>query len=179
MDPAVAALIGAGVGAGSSLTAQLLTHRLSLRRDRRNLLREQRFAAVETAALSLAKSKPDSTDRAAPEGSILGDHPEIAGIAEDMSLAIALLQVHFGTNHRVVRSYADTWAICANAKVKIAANARIVKRRIDATIGPDATQKDVENIASAELEADAKALLEVLDARDAWTSEARCEAMKT
>lgn len=129
----------------------------------------------------LAKSKPEAeTEHEAPAGSTLGDHPEIAGIAEGMDFAIALLQVHFGTDHKVIRSYADTWAVCANAKVKIAASSRIIKRRVDgAMLGDAVTKEDIQSMASAEIEQDAKVLLEALDARDVWMKEARREALKS
>lgn len=175
-----AALIGAAVGAGSSLLAQLLTHRLGLWRDRRNLLRQQRFAAVEQAALVLGSASPNDDVREAPVGSILGDHPEIAGLAEGMHSAIALLQVHFATDHKIVRSYTDAWAICAKAKVRIAASQRIIKRRLkEAGIEESVTQEDIQRFAGAEIEADAQALLDALDARDAWMREARRAAMRT
>lgn len=160
--------------------AQLLTHRLGLRRDRRTLLRQQRFAAVEQAALVLGNSSPSDDAREAPAGSILGDHPEIAGLAGGMHSAIALLQVHFGTDDKIVRSYTDAWAICARAKVRVAASGPIIKRRLnDAGIGESATQEDVQKFAAAEIEEDAKALVEALNARDAWMKEARRAAMRT
>lgn len=175
-----AALIGAAVGGGSSLLAQFLTHRLGLRRDRRSLLREQRFTAVEKAALVLGSSSPDGEGREARAGSILGDHPEITGLAEGMHSAIALLQVHFGTDHKVVRSYADAWAVCAQAKVRVAASERIIKRRLaEAGIGESVTQEDVQKIAAKEIGDDAQALLDALKARDSWTQEARRAAMRT
>lgn len=73
MDAATsAALIGASVGAASSLLAQLLTHRLSLSRDRRGQVREQRLAAVEKAALVLAATGRDKDPPDVGKESVLG-----------------------------------------------------------------------------------------------------------
>lgn len=173
MDPATsAALIGAGVGAGSTLAAQFLTHQLGLSRERRSYLRARRLAAVERAALALAKSEAES-ERAAdahPE-SILGKHPEILPLVEGMGEAVAGLQVHFGTDHPIVKSYTATWAICAQAKVDLEKGLKTARDRLRASEHPP-TQDAVNKVAGEEIEASALAINKALVARDLWMEEA-------
>lgn len=179
MDPATsAALIGAGVGAGSTLAAQLLTHQLGLNRERRSQVRTRRLAAVEKAALSLAKSESES-DRASdahPE-SVLGKHPEILPLVEGIGEAVAVLQVHFGTDHPIVKSYTATWAICAQAKVDLERGLKTARDRLRAS-GRPPTLDAVQQAAGEEIEASARSINKALVARDLWTEEALRAARK-
>jgi len=136
------------------------------------------LSAVEKAALSLAKSKADGDQFDAPPGSLLGDHPEILPLAEGLSEAVAVLQVHFGTDHRIVNSYAEVWGICAQAKVEMARNTEVATERLRARLQPP-TRDAAKEVAEDELEAAARAALAALNARDSWMAEALRAARRT
>lgn len=127
MEPAAAALIGAGVGSAVAVGAQFLNHDLSARRDRRNQKRERLHAVVTEVALGL--HKPSRKERLSREEwqeqerhpeSFAALNPELARDTEPLSQAmgegVTLLQVHFGHDHPLIETYGEAWVTCMEAE---------------------------------------------------------------
>jgi hypothetical protein len=127
VEPAAAALIGAGVGSAVAVGAQFLNHDLSVRRDRRNHKRDRLHSVVTEVALGLYK--PSRDERLSMEdwlkqerhpGSFAALHPELARDTEPLGRAmddgVTLLQVHFGPDHHLLDTYGETWVICMDAE---------------------------------------------------------------
>lgn len=156
IDASTAALIGAGVGAVVSLGSQLLGHRLSAARDRRNATRDRLTSVIEEAALALYRQPHDSDSPGGPEGSLAAESPGLAPLYERASRATALLQVHFGQTHPLIESYTDTLTECMKA---VQEEARLLREPSAAT--DDAITKV------------GRATAEAHQAREVWMQTAR------
>lgn len=88
-----------------------------------------------------------------------------------------MLQVHFGTDHPIVKSYTEAWGVCAKAKVEIARSTKVAKERLRDQSEP--TVGDVNQAAGDEIKASAQAAVDALKVRDAWTKEALRAVRKT
>jgi hypothetical protein len=127
MDPAGAALIGAGVGASVAVGAQFLSHALTVKRDRRNQKRERLHSVVTEAALAIYGPSRDERvpwdewkqrerhpeSRAALDPHLVRDVEPSSNRSFD---GITLLMVHFGSDHWLVDSYVSTSALCLKAE---------------------------------------------------------------
>lgn len=130
MQPATAALIGAGVAAGVSLLAQFVGHELDVRRDRRNQRRERLYDVIVAAAIALYEpiDRPsEQSDQPPPKpGTIAATlpflrDPSMTVFLDSFGRAIVVLQVHFGHDHALIDSYTKAFQVCAKtmeAKVK-------------------------------------------------------------
>jgi hypothetical protein len=117
MDPAVAALIGAGTGAVVAVASQFIGHRLSLERDRRNQRRQRLTEAVVEAGSLLYRpdKRPPNKDtyylNLNPE-SVAAQDPELHRMLTPMREAIGrgmvVLQVHLGHRHQLIDEYVET-----------------------------------------------------------------------
>lgn len=127
MEPAAAALIGAGVGSVVAVGAQFLNHDLGARRDRRNQKRDRLHAVVTDVAMGL--HRPSLNERLSREEwqeqerhpeSFAALNPELARDTEPLSRVmdegVTLLQVHFGHDHPLLDTYGETWVTCMDAE---------------------------------------------------------------
>jgi len=170
MDPATAALIGAGVGFGAALVSQLLSHGLSIKRDRRNQQRERLHLVVTEAAFAVFRSPRDERvsweeweQRERHPESHAALNPElvrdIEPFATRSSEGITLLQVHFGDDHWLVDKYVSTCAVCLKAEQALSEQSR---------------EKDDDQRAE-KIPGLVKILREAQEARTRWVKEARAE----
>jgi hypothetical protein len=127
VEPAAAALIGAGVGSAVAVGAQFLNHDLSARRDRRNQKRDRLHLVVTEVALGLYKTSRDERlsmdewlEKERHPESYAALNPDLARDTEPLSRAmgdgLTLLQVHFGHDHNLIGTYGETWVICMEAE---------------------------------------------------------------
>lgn len=150
-----AALIGAGVAAAVGLVAQYLAHQLSLRRERAAHQRERLSRVVEEAALALHRDAQDRDAEPGPPGTLAGTAPALVPIFDRASRGIALLHVHFGMTHPLIKQYAD--ALVAVAEAERLFQEALLKK----DTSPSATGTVGKAIAEANL------------ARETWTQSAR------
>jgi hypothetical protein len=173
VDPAAAALIGAGVGFGAALASQLLSHSLSIKRDRRNQRRERLNKVIVVAAEHLYKPARDErltqeefeAKELHPESIAAQDpglHRDLEPIGAHMGEGISLLQIHFGHDHPLVKKYTEACSECYEAEAKW-----------------------LEHLRSSQDEERIKRIPEIMEglraaqvARDNWMSEARVEVEK-
>jgi hypothetical protein len=123
VEPAAAALIGAGVGSVVAVGAQFLNHDLSARRDRRNQKRNRLHSVVTEVALQLYKTSRDERlpmeewlEKERHPESFAALNPELSRDTEPfnrvMGDGLTLLMVHFGPDHHLIDTYGETWATC-------------------------------------------------------------------
>lgn len=165
MTPTEAALIGAGVSALVALSSQFLADMLATRRERRQLYRTQAAEIIEVAALSLfgpTQQEIEVFEPREPTRGSIGERmpellePESALVNEAWSRSLVRLQIHFGDEHPLVQSYADTYVLVIRG-----VRTPLRARRSD----------DPEDDAGAD--SFAKALRDAQIARLKWTAEAR------
>lgn len=161
MGPAEAALIGAGVSAVVALSSQFVADALATRRERRQLYRSQAAEIIEGASLALfgpTREERDAFVPREPTPGTIGERmpellePESALFNEAWSRALIRLQIHFGDDHPLVRSYADTY-------IEVARGVRTLLR----------TRREDD----PDLESFPKILRDAQLARLRWTAEAR------
>lgn len=169
MDPAGAALIGAGVGASVAVGAQFLSHSLTVTRDRRNQRRERLHSVVTEAALLLYGPSRDERipwdeweqrerhpeSRAPLDPHVVRDVEPFSNRSFD---GINLLLVHFGSDHWLVDSYVSTCELCLKAERAWSEHIR----------NPD--DQRLENVPDI-----AKVKREAQEAKGRWVAEARAE----
>ena len=126
MDPAVAALIGAGTGALVAVASQFIGHELSLSRDRSNQRRQRLTEAVVEAGSLLYR--PERSDPPSMDEVMEGMHPEsIAASDPDLyrqlmpmhdavSRGLTLLMIHLGHDHPLIEKYGDTISLIETAE---------------------------------------------------------------
>jgi hypothetical protein len=163
MDAATtAALIGAGVGSAASLVAQVLSHGLSVNRDRRNQRRAQLYDAIVAAASALygpaqrVKVDPDEPPpKPGTVGALFPVSPELRELQRGIAQSTLNLQVHFGHGHPLIESYSAAAQQCL-----------LARHALDEQIEHGDTVID-------KIPELAKALVETQAARDKWMREAR------
>lgn len=169
VDPAAAALIGAGTGSAVAVGSQFLSHWLATKRDRRNQRRDRLYRVIVQAAAGLYG--PSKDERPSVAEVLEGAHPESVSV-EDPELTrdlspimlttsegIALLQIHFGHGHPLVRSYVDTAGECLG-----------VQRRWS-----EHKRRDSDDEKLREVPEMMEAMAGAHHARDRWMREARAE----
>jgi hypothetical protein len=156
VSPATAALIGAGVAVAVGLGAQYIAHRLAVSRDRRNQRRERLHGVIAEAALALYQVEwlPDA-DLPKDIGPRRDLVRAITPMLKAVSRGLALLRVHFGHDHWVVREYEGAFKACLDSQAAL-------------TSLPDFQDK-------AAIEAIARQVIEANAARDAWMASAKAE----
>jgi hypothetical protein len=119
IDPAAAALIGAGSASVITLLSQFLAHGLGIRRDRRNARRERFREPVMAAAYALARiDEPTSDSEGDREPPDLDSpealrpwsdamHERLGTWSRNTIRAWMVLGITFGHDHRVVQEYSD------------------------------------------------------------------------
>jgi hypothetical protein len=169
MDPAVAALIGAGVGSSGAMAAQFLGHSLTVKRDRQNQKRERLHLVVTEAAFAVFRSPRDERvsweeweqQERHPE-SHAAQNPELVRDVEPFatrsSEGITLLQIHFGDDHWLVDKYVSTCGVCLKAEQALSEQFH----------APDDQR-------AAKVPGLVKVLREAQEARTQWVKEARAE----
>lgn len=167
MGPAEAALIGAGVSAVVALSSQFLADRLATRRERRQLYRTQAAEIIEFASLALFGPTQEERDAFEPRELVPGSigaympellEPESALFNEAWSRALVRLQIHFGDDHPLVESYADTYVVVSRGVRMLLRSGR---------------QDEPDPEDDAEVNSFPKILREAQLARLKWTSEGR------
>lgn len=120
MDTVGAALIGAGVGATTSIAAQFIAHGLGVRRDRRSQKRHRLYEVVVEVALLLygPLSDPRRDPPSAEYLAVLGEFPlELANFQDGYARGLTILKVHFGHDHAIIRDYVTAYDPVLQAKM--------------------------------------------------------------
>lgn len=112
MDPVGAALIGAAVGASTSIAAQFISHGLGVRRDRRNQYRQRLYDVIVEAATALYEPRRPPPELASspplhPAVRRFTDDPKRVAFVEAWSDGLTLLLIHFGHGHQIVDDYIE------------------------------------------------------------------------
>lgn len=124
MDSATAALIGASVGATTTLAGQFLANSLSLKRERRSQRRVQLYGVIAEAAQALYEPigrPPSYEDEPAPHPESLAakrphlNDPRIRAFNDSFGRALVLLQIHLGHDHPLIDSYGDAYVKVSTA----------------------------------------------------------------
>jgi hypothetical protein len=159
MGPVAAALIGAGIGSLTGVSAQFLAHWLSLRRERRSTRRQRQYDALIEASLALWEPRGFMPRLPKDELAYMKRHgvPErLRLFHESHSRATVLLYVHFGPDHQVISDYGAAY------------------RAIAKTMWPTAGADEMEAVA-AEMEKH----VALLAARDRFVKQALAHANRT
>jgi hypothetical protein len=165
MEPATAALIGAGTASAVSLAAQFLAHCLSIKRDRRNH-RRARLAEVITAAATapyepIDRPRPDP-DLPPPRKGAIADlypilmDPELMAFSGSFPRRMTLLMIHLGHDHPLIDSYGKAYST-----IEPSMREKVRTRDLEEDEGVKAIPKLAEMLIAAQ------------KARDAWSREAR------